>query len=87
MSLKRYLDILKQIRRERGLKYEACGAPAHHGHHIIPVSETGIHAGLVYEPANIMILCDDCHLLMHPGIRSTDWLTIRRGRGQAIRQT
>lgn len=86
-ALRRYLAVLHAIRRQRGCFCEACGVLAKHGHHIIPVSETGIAAELVYEPANIMLLCDDCHLLMHPGIRRTDWLLIRRGRGQAIHRS
>ena len=76
--------MLNAVRRERGEYCEACGVPARYGHHIIPVSETGITAELAFEPANLMILCDDCHLLMHPGIRSTDWLIIRRVRGQGL---
>jgi 5-methylcytosine-specific restriction endonuclease McrA len=86
-AMARYIRVLKEIRLERGCVCEACGEPATHGHHIIPVSATGICAELVYEPANIMILCDDCHALMHPCIRSTEWLTIRRGRGQAIHRS
>lgn len=82
--LRLYIKTLKRIRIERGEYCEVCGIPAKHGHHIIPVSATGIHSILLIEPANIMILCDDCHLLMHPRIRSTEWATIRKGRGQAI---
>lgn len=82
---KRYRQILQRVRDERGEFCEACQAPARHAHHIIPVGQTGISAGLVYEPANMMILCPDCHLLMHPGIRNTDWATVRRARGVALR--
>jgi len=84
MSLKRYLAVLKQIRRERGEFCEACGVPAKHGHHIIPVSESGITSEFLYEPANIMLLCDDCHALMHPGRRRMNWLEMRKGRSRAI---
>jgi 5-methylcytosine-specific restriction endonuclease McrA len=87
VSLAAYVRVLKTIRAERGEKCEGCGIPAKHGHHIIPVSLTGIHSLLFLEPANIMILCDDCHLLMHPLIRRTDWLIIRKGRGLAIRRS
>jgi hypothetical protein len=84
----RYLVVLNKIRRERGEFCEACGAPATHGHHIIPVSETSICSELVFEPANIMILDDDCHALMHAhaGIRNiTDtWRGARIRRGQAL---
>ena len=84
----RYLAVLNQIRRERGEYCECCGTPATHGHHIIPVSETSIASELVYEPANILILCDDDHALMHAraGIRNiTDtWKGARVRRGQAL---
>jgi len=85
MGLKRYLDVLRQIRQERGERCEACGVPAHHVHHIIPCSETGIASELVFEPANIMILCDDCHALMHPLLRNVSrWDKARQDRGLAL---
>lgn len=84
VTLADYLRVLKQIRQERGCFCEACGIPATHGHHIIPVSATGIGSPLFVDPANIMILCDDCHALMHPLIRRTEWTTVRKGRGLAI---
>lgn len=85
MSLKRYIQVLKKIREDRGLFCEACGEPAKHGHHIIPVSETRIHSELVYEPANIILLCDECHALMHPLIRNvSDWKKARKQRGQTL---
>lgn len=86
-NARRYLNVLKAVRRERGEHCEACGTLARHGHHIIPASETGITSELIYEPANILILCDDCHALMHPLIRNiNDWAVARRERGRAIRQ-
>lgn len=84
-ALKLYLAIIASIRRERGDHCEACGEYATHGHHIIPVSETSIASALVYEPANIMLLCDDCHALMHPLLRNvSDWDLARRTRGRAL---
>jgi hypothetical protein len=84
----RYLKVISDIRKERGEFCEACGKPATHGHHIIPVSETSICSELVYEPANIMILDDDCHALIHARafIRNiTDtWKGARVRRGQAL---
>ncbi len=89
MSLKRYLDVLKNIQTERGEYCECCGVQAKHGHHIIGVSETGLASELVYEPSNIMLLCDDCHALMHPlDRRISDWGRARKDQGQRIsRQT
>jgi uncharacterized protein with PIN domain len=68
--LGRYKEALTAVRDSRGEICEACGAPTRCVHHINPVSETGIDAELVYEPANMMLLCDDCHCLMHPGTRN-----------------
>ena len=83
--MKRYLRVLRSIREERGSVCEVCGTPTTHGHHIIPVSETSIASELVFEPANIMLLCDLCHSLMHPGIRNiSDWRGARQRRGIAL---
>jgi 5-methylcytosine-specific restriction endonuclease McrA len=84
-NLKRYLTVCEEIRRERGEFCEACGVPSRHMHHVIPVSETRIHSELVYEPANILILCDDCHALMHPLIRNiSEWGIARKDRGRRL---
>lgn len=84
MSQRRYMAVLNTIRAQRGCYCEACGVPAHHGHHIIPVSETGIAAELVYDPANIIILCDDCHALLR---NIAEWGRARKDRGQALHRS
>jgi len=84
-KLARYLEMLRLVKRERGCNCECCLEPATHGHHIIPVSETSIASELVFEPANIILLCDVCHALMHPLIRNiSDWQGARIRRGQAL---
>lgn len=84
-QIKKYRELLKQIRKERGEFCEACHAPAKYGHHIIPVSELRVHANLIFEPANIIILCNDCHSLMHPLLRNvSDWKKARIDRGQML---
>ena len=83
-NLQRYRAVMQYIRYQRGEFCEICGEPAWHGHHIIPVSESSICSELVYEPANIMLLCDDCHALMHPLFRSIDWQRARRDRGRQL---
>jgi len=84
-NLKKYQDVLNKIKTERGEICECCGEKAVHGHHIIPVSETSIASELVFMPENIMILCDDCHALMHPLLRNiSDWQGARKRRGQAL---
>ena len=83
----RYMAMLRAVRTERGAYCEAYHdppVPATHVHHIIPIRESGINSELVYDLSNVIILCDDDHLLMHPLIRRTVWLTIRRDRGRAL---
>ncbi len=85
--MSRYIRTVRRIRKERGEFCEICGAPATHGHHVIPVGETGIDAELVFLEANIMILCDWCHKMQHPGMREWSWDTARILRGQALHRT
>jgi Na+-transporting NADH:ubiquinone oxidoreductase subunit NqrA len=49
-DLKRYQQVVRRVRAERGDHCELCGYPATHIHHIIPVSETRIHSPLVFAP-------------------------------------
>lgn len=79
-----YIAFKRRLIVERGARCEACGVPATHPHHIIPVSDTSIHSPLVVEPANVLILCDDCHCLMHPGYRSYPWIGTRIARRQGL---
>lgn len=83
--LARYRRVLAAVRQERGERCEACQVPARSAHHIVSVGLLGIASDLVSEPANLMILCDDCHALMHPGRRSYPWLQARAARGRALR--
>lgn len=84
-NLTRYKEVLRIIRLERGDVCECCGDEAKHGHHINPVSETSIASELVFYPPNIMMLCDDCHCLMHPLLRNVNnWAEPRKKRGQAL---
>ena len=77
----RYKRVLAAVRAERGERCEACGVPARSGHHIVSVGLAGIASELVYAPANLMILCNDCHALFHPGRRAYPWLDAARRRG------
>jgi predicted HNH restriction endonuclease len=65
-----------------------CRAAARHVHHIIAVELTGIAAELALEPANMLVLCNDCHALMHPGSRNRNmWWhmsDVSRSRGRAL---
>jgi len=81
-KLKEYIKIKKEILVERGEFCECCNAPSKYIHHIIPVSESSIHSYLVFEKTNMIILCDDCHCLMHPLIRNImEWKKARVDRG------
>ena len=66
-----YISVVADVLEARDFRCESCGEPGiEHVHHIIPVSETGICAELAIEPANMMVLCNDCHVLFHPGTRN-----------------
>ena len=65
-----YRALLRFEVEQRGHRCEGCGMPAEHIHHVNPISETGIMSDLAFEPANMLLLCDDCHCLMHPGTRN-----------------
>ena len=82
--LARYRRVLASVRQERGERCEACGVPARSGHHVIGVGLSGIASELVYAPANIMLLCNDCHALMHPGRRAYPWIDAAKRRGVAL---
>lgn len=86
-NVRRYRLVLEELRKSRGGVCEVCGEPARHPHHIIPVMQTGLADGLAYMPENMMLLCDDCHSLMHPGKRNTGWLSPRKDRGRALLRT
>jgi predicted HNH restriction endonuclease len=83
-NLKRYKAAKAALLAERGHVCEACGAPASHPHHVAPCSETGIASELVFDPANMIVLCDSCHAMMHPGHRRY-WTTgTRASRGRDL---
>lgn len=78
-----YARLVARLRAERGNRCELCGSSPGHPHHICAVGITGIASDLVIEPANILLLCNDCHALMHPQKRSYPWLTLAKGRAPA----
>lgn len=70
MTLRRLYKIAQvKVRLRANNRCEACGAPAHYTHHIHPVSETTVHSCMFADPANLLLLCDECHALMHPLLR------------------
>ncbi len=84
-DLRRYQAVVAAVLADRGHVCEACGKPAHHVHHIIRVSDSRIHSELVYEPANMLVLCDECHALMHPLLRNvSQWKGARKRRGATL---
>jgi 5-methylcytosine-specific restriction endonuclease McrA len=87
-ALTRYRRAVAAVLDERGPYCECCGEPSRYCHHIIPVSETGIAAALVYEPANLMVICADCHSRMHPGTRHRNmwwkYSEVKASRGRQI---
>lgn len=85
--LKRYRRALAQVRAERGERCECCGVPARAAHHVNAVGTTGIASALVSEPSNLLVICDDCHALFHPGRRVYPWLTVGKRRTTALRRS
>lgn len=85
----RYRSIVAREVKRRGHRCEACEEPADHMHHINPISETGITSELAFEPANMLLLCDDCHCLMHPGTRNRNmrlrFASAASARGRSLR--
>ena len=79
--LARYRRVLASVRAERGERCEACGAPTRSAHHIVTVGLSGIASELVFEPANLLLVCNDCHCLFHPGRRAYPWLEAAKRRG------
>mgnify|MGYP003375147871 CR=1 FL=1 len=82
--LARYRRVLAAVRAERGERCEACGVPARSAHHVVTVGLSGIASELVYEPSNLLLLCDDCHCLCHPGRRAYPWLEAGKRRSRAL---
>lgn len=85
---RRYRRAIFTVLEQRGEVCESCGAPARHVHHIITVATSGIDSELAFEPANMLVLCDDCHVLMHPGSKNRNmwWRMDESGksRGHAL---
>lgn len=80
----RYLQVLRAVRAERGEFCECCGVPSKAAHHINAVGIQGIASALTFEPANLLLVCGDCHALFHPGQRSYSWLSAQKRRGQGL---
>lgn len=82
-----YKEAVVAVRLRENLKCEACGASARHTHHIHRVSDTSLHSVMFSDPANLMLLCDECHGLMHPLLRGGPrWKTAREMRGRDLRR-
>lgn len=66
-----YRAAVAAVLEERGARCECCGfEPVRYVHHINPVSETGIASALVLEPANMLVVCNECHVMFHPRSRN-----------------
>jgi 5-methylcytosine-specific restriction endonuclease McrA len=85
---RRYRRAVFTVLEQRGEECECCHAAARHVHHIITVATSGIDSELAFEPANMMVLCNECHALMHPGSKNRNmwWRMNEAGqsRGHAL---
>lgn len=89
-SLKQYLDFCEMIREERQV-CESCGATAEevgqkhlHVHHLQRVQILGYNHPAIRDPKNVLLLCNACHALMHPGIRRYNWMGAAITRSQNL---
>ena len=82
--LARYRRLLVAVRAERGERCECCGVPTRAALHINAVGIQGIASALTFEPANLLLVCGDCHALFHPGQRAYSWLSAQKRRGQSL---
>lgn len=82
--LRAYRASQAKVRRERGERCEVCRVSARATHHIVSVGSTGIASPLVADPANLLIVCDDCHCLFHPGQREYIWVSAGAKRANAM---
>ena len=73
-----------QVRRERGETCEVCRVPARATHHLASVGSTGIASPLVSDPRNLLVVCDDCHTLFHPGRRVYPWIAVGARRANRL---
>lgn len=94
-AMRRYRRAVVEIRLSRRV-CESCGRNANEAgqrklycHHLQPVGtlEGGLASDLATNPANLLLLCNDCHALFHPGIRRYPWAVAAGLRGKAFQKT
>lgn len=83
-DLRAYRVSQAQVRRDRGERCEVCATGARATHHLASVGSTGIASPLVSDPRNLLIVCNDCHALFHPGERAYDWTAAGAKRALAM---
>jgi hypothetical protein len=93
ISRKAYLVWSDRERRRRGQNCESCGHSAGvlgqtrlHLHHLMSVHILGFADPSVMDAGNVLLLCNACHALFHPGYRFYDWFRAGQGRGRRLGQ-
>lgn len=92
-KLSDYVAFCERVREERGRKCEACGRTAEearqpklHVHHLWPVCESGVDDPLATSPTNVILVCNWCHKLQHPGVRLYLWDMASNLRSRQLRR-
>lgn len=86
-----YLAWARDVRQRRGARCESCGhKPAAlgqtrlHLHHLMSVHQLGLEDPGVMDEGNVLVLCNACHSLFHPGYRFYQWQMAGQGRGRRL---
>jgi hypothetical protein len=87
----RYLRWMRSERNRRGDRCESCGFTAKalgqvrlHLHHLMSVRVLGLADPSVVDSGNVMLLCNCCHCLFHPGQRVYPWNIAGKQRGMRL---
>jgi predicted HNH restriction endonuclease len=86
-----YVAFCQAIREERGFRCECCGRTAAearqeklHVHHLWPVASSGVADTLATSRVNVILVCNWCHKLQHPGYRRYLWDVASQQRSRAL---
>ncbi|WP_032922440.1 HNH endonuclease [Leptospira santarosai] len=93
LRLSEYRSFANRIVSER-LQCESCRATTEevgqkrlHIHHLMHVARLGLDDPAIIDEGNILVLCNHCHSLFHPGSRVYNWFLAGLNRGVQLAKT